>query len=151
MGPNWVGVLFPPLHLRTETDPVSEMSCFLISRIPDDGRVQKKKNSNPVCYTPSSEPFRIWINILLYTHLGMFYAIIWLSLKCVNRSLLPFNEFTVCSPNLRTFACQLPGSCYKWVVRTVAAKHARGASSVNHTLAVTYNGMQTIWRPYIRR
>jgi hypothetical protein len=32
--PNWVGV-FPP-HLRTETDPVPETSCFLFSWIPDD-------------------------------------------------------------------------------------------------------------------
>jgi hypothetical protein len=43
-----VGVLFPPpFYLRTEPDPVSETSCFLVSRIPDDGKVQKK-NSNPV-------------------------------------------------------------------------------------------------------
>jgi hypothetical protein len=35
--------LIPPLYLRTETDPVSETSCFLVSRIPDDGKVQKKK------------------------------------------------------------------------------------------------------------
>jgi hypothetical protein len=35
-GPNWVGVFLP--HLRTETDPVSETSCFLFSRIPDDGK-----------------------------------------------------------------------------------------------------------------
>jgi hypothetical protein len=27
-----------PLHLRTETDPVSEMLRFLASRIPDDGQ-----------------------------------------------------------------------------------------------------------------
>jgi hypothetical protein len=31
-----------PFHLRTETDPVSETSCFLVSRIPDNGKVQKK-------------------------------------------------------------------------------------------------------------
>jgi hypothetical protein len=31
-GPIWV-VIFPP-HLRTETDPVSQTSCFLVSRIP---------------------------------------------------------------------------------------------------------------------
>jgi hypothetical protein len=31
---------FPP-HLRTETDPVSEMSCFLFSRIPEDGKSPK--------------------------------------------------------------------------------------------------------------
>jgi hypothetical protein len=34
-GPNTVGV--SPPHLRTETDPVSEMLCFLVFRIPDDG------------------------------------------------------------------------------------------------------------------
>jgi hypothetical protein len=30
-------------HLRTETDPVSETSCFLVPRIPDD-----VKSKNPV-------------------------------------------------------------------------------------------------------
>jgi hypothetical protein len=38
---DWVGV-FSPFHLRTETDPVSETTCFLVSRIPDDGKVPKK-------------------------------------------------------------------------------------------------------------
>jgi hypothetical protein len=38
--PNWVGV-YSHLHLRTETDPVSESSCFLFSRIPDDGKSPK--------------------------------------------------------------------------------------------------------------
>jgi hypothetical protein len=47
-----------PPHLRTERDPVSEMLRFLFSRIPDDGKVQKSSNS--VCYTPSSEPFRVY-------------------------------------------------------------------------------------------
>jgi hypothetical protein len=51
-----VGVL--PPHLRTKTDPVPETSCFLVSRIPDDGKVQKPSNSE--CDTPSSEPFRIY-------------------------------------------------------------------------------------------
>jgi hypothetical protein len=40
-GPNWVYV-FPPPHLRTETDPVSETSCFLFSTIPDDGKNSQK-------------------------------------------------------------------------------------------------------------
>jgi hypothetical protein len=39
-GPNWVSV-FPP-HLRTETDPFPETSCFLVSRISDDGKSPKK-------------------------------------------------------------------------------------------------------------
>jgi hypothetical protein len=38
---------------------VSETSCFLFSRIPDDGKVQKPSNS--VCYTPLFEPFRIYV------------------------------------------------------------------------------------------
>jgi hypothetical protein len=38
-GSNWVGVF--PRHLRTETDPVSETSPFLVSRIPDDGKSPK--------------------------------------------------------------------------------------------------------------
>jgi hypothetical protein len=59
-GPNRVGVF--PLHLRLETDPVSEMFCFLVSRIPDDGQVLKPTNSE--CYTPSSEPFRIYMCLL---------------------------------------------------------------------------------------
>jgi hypothetical protein len=31
---------FPP-HLRTETDPISETLCFLVSRILDDGQSPK--------------------------------------------------------------------------------------------------------------
>jgi hypothetical protein len=42
-----------PPHLRTETDPVSEKSCFLLSIIPDDGK-KIQKPSDSVCYTPSS-------------------------------------------------------------------------------------------------
>jgi hypothetical protein len=33
---------------------------FLFSRIPDDGK-SKKKNNDSVCYTPSLEPFRIYL------------------------------------------------------------------------------------------
>jgi hypothetical protein len=39
------GILETRKHDVSETDPVSETSCFLVSRIPDDGKVQKK---NPV-------------------------------------------------------------------------------------------------------
>jgi hypothetical protein len=35
-GPNWVG-LSCPLHLRTETDPVSETLWYFIFHIQDDG------------------------------------------------------------------------------------------------------------------
>jgi hypothetical protein len=44
--------VFPLRHLRTETDPVSETLCFLVSRIQEVG--QSKKSSNSECYTPSS-------------------------------------------------------------------------------------------------
>jgi hypothetical protein len=37
-GPNRVGV---SPHLRTETDPVSETSCFLVRRTPDDEQSPK--------------------------------------------------------------------------------------------------------------
>jgi hypothetical protein len=36
-GPNWVGAFSLP-HLRTETDPIFEMSCFLFSRLLGDGK-----------------------------------------------------------------------------------------------------------------
>jgi hypothetical protein len=39
-----------------ETNPVSGTLCSLVSRIPNDGQVQKP--TNPECYTPSSEPCR---------------------------------------------------------------------------------------------
>jgi hypothetical protein len=48
--------LLPHLHLRTDTDPVSETSCSLEYRTME--KVQKPSNS--VRYTPSSEPFRIY-------------------------------------------------------------------------------------------
>jgi hypothetical protein len=57
-GPNWVSV-FSPLHLRTETDPVFETSCFYSLECRTMEKVQKRSNS--VCYTPSSEPFRIYL------------------------------------------------------------------------------------------
>jgi hypothetical protein len=55
-GPNWVGVFSPHLHLRTKTDPVSETSCSLECQTMEKVR----KPTNSVCYTPSSEPFRIY-------------------------------------------------------------------------------------------
>jgi hypothetical protein len=38
-GPNWVGVFLS--HLKTETDPVSETSCPLLPKIPEDGKSPK--------------------------------------------------------------------------------------------------------------
>jgi hypothetical protein len=32
------------LHLKTETDPVSETLCFLVFRIPDDGKKKKTES-----------------------------------------------------------------------------------------------------------
>jgi hypothetical protein len=47
----WVFGLFPSSrilgtrkHDVSETDPVSETSCFLVPRIPDDGKIQKPSN-----------------------------------------------------------------------------------------------------------
>jgi hypothetical protein len=37
------GSLGSPTHLRTEIEPVSETLCFTVSRIPDDGQVQKNQ------------------------------------------------------------------------------------------------------------
>jgi hypothetical protein len=33
----------PRPHLRMETDPVSETLCFLLFRIPEDGKIQKHR------------------------------------------------------------------------------------------------------------
>jgi hypothetical protein len=49
-------------HLRTETGPVSERSCFLVPRVPDDGK--SKNPSNSEGDTPLSEPF--WICLQLW-------------------------------------------------------------------------------------
>jgi hypothetical protein len=63
-GLNWVGVFHSPLTWGRK-HPVSERVCFLVCRIPDDGQVQKPSDSE--CYTPSSEPFRIYPSALLNT------------------------------------------------------------------------------------
>jgi hypothetical protein len=46
----------PSLHLRTETDPVSETLYFLVFRIPDDGEVQNLSDSE--CYTDPFNPMK---------------------------------------------------------------------------------------------
>jgi hypothetical protein len=54
-GPNWVGVFSPPpLHLRTDTDTVSEMSSFYS---------QKRRTMEM-----SEPPIILWINYLLYSY-----------------------------------------------------------------------------------
>jgi hypothetical protein len=55
--PNRVGASL--LHLRAETEPVSEMLCFLDS-ITSDNR-QRPENSIILSITPSSGPFRIYV------------------------------------------------------------------------------------------
>jgi hypothetical protein len=72
-GPNWAGCFLPPFHLRMETDPVSEMSRFLVSRIPDDGKVQKKTVIlclYKIVYrtTLGSKPHREWKEIYVLIH-----------------------------------------------------------------------------------
>jgi hypothetical protein len=49
--------LLPHLHLRTKKNPVSETSCSLEYQMME----KVPKPSNSVCYTPSSEPFSIYI------------------------------------------------------------------------------------------
>jgi hypothetical protein len=49
----------PILHLRTETDPVSETLCFLVLFFLECLTMEKaQKLSKSECYTPSSEPFK---------------------------------------------------------------------------------------------
>jgi hypothetical protein len=57
-GPNWVG-LSCPIHLRTETDPVSETCGLLSHTYKTMDRVQNKPNSS-VQHTPSSESFQVY-------------------------------------------------------------------------------------------
>jgi hypothetical protein len=57
-GPNLVGV-FSLLHMRMETDPVSETSCFYSQKYWTMGKIQNP--SNFMCYTPSSEPYKIYL------------------------------------------------------------------------------------------
>jgi hypothetical protein len=57
-GPNWVG-LSCPIHLRMETDPVSEtLWDFLSSTYKMMDKVQNKPSSS-VQHTPSSESFQV--------------------------------------------------------------------------------------------
>jgi hypothetical protein len=67
-GPNRVGLslslalslsLSLPPHLKTETDPVSETLCFL-SYLEVQTMDAVHKPSDAECYTPSSEPFRLY-------------------------------------------------------------------------------------------
>jgi hypothetical protein len=62
-GPNWVG-LSCPIHLRTETDPVSETLWFLSSIYQIMDRVQNKPNSS-VQLTPSSQSFQVYQQIFI--------------------------------------------------------------------------------------
>jgi hypothetical protein len=61
-GPNRIGV---SPHLRTETDPVFETHVFVLFLVIIKIRTMDKVRnpSNSVCYTPSSEPYRIYIMI----------------------------------------------------------------------------------------
>jgi hypothetical protein len=68
-------------HDVSETRSVSETSCFLFSRIPDDGK--SKKPSNFVCYTPSSEPFRICLKLFNYNRRVKNCWMMWLLSRAV--------------------------------------------------------------------
>jgi hypothetical protein len=50
-------------HWVTETDPVSETSCFLVFRFGTMDKVRKPSNSER--YTPLSESFRLYLQMYL--------------------------------------------------------------------------------------
>jgi hypothetical protein len=52
-GPNWIGV-FSPLHLRMETDPVFETSCFYSQEHQTVEKIQRASNSVQVYAVPPS-------------------------------------------------------------------------------------------------
>jgi hypothetical protein len=58
-------------HLKTETDPVYETSCFYSTKHRTREKVQKPSNS--VCYTPLSEPYKIYYPFLFLssTHVAL--------------------------------------------------------------------------------
>jgi hypothetical protein len=45
------------LNRRTETDPVSEKSCFLVTRITEDGKVQTPPNSESLIHISETNIF----------------------------------------------------------------------------------------------
>jgi hypothetical protein len=88
-GPNWVGVFST---LSPEDGNRSSFRNVVFSSLWNTGRWKSpKKNSNPVCYTPSSEPFRIYqhrpcINIHAFSspHYTTIHVSTWLAIiRCV--------------------------------------------------------------------
>jgi hypothetical protein len=75
-GPNWVG-LSCPIHLRTETDPVSEaLWDFLSSTYKTMDKVQNKPNSS-VQHTPSSESFQVYPEMKLFIETSFVSSMQW--------------------------------------------------------------------------
>jgi hypothetical protein len=74
-GPNWAG-LSCPIHLRTETDPVSEMLWdFLSTTYKTMDKVQNKPNSS-VQHTPSSESLAdTYYSIIMFVCLFVVFLI----------------------------------------------------------------------------
>jgi hypothetical protein len=75
-GPSWAGV-FSLLHLRTETDPVSEMSCFQFCRIPDDGKSPETQwfcNSIITCITTLIFNNSLWVCQIMNLRDSMLYV-----------------------------------------------------------------------------
>jgi hypothetical protein len=72
-----------------ETDPVSETSWFLVSKYRT--MEKSKKPSNPVCYTPSSEPFRSLLTVVSATSAPPFQ---------------PLHQRNVCHPVVNRFMRQ---------------------------------------------
>jgi hypothetical protein len=80
-------VRIPPLHLRMETDPVSETQYSLVLlEYQTVGKVQELSNSES--YTPSSEPFRIFQSVDTATILQDGLSKNWGSISGRSKSLL---------------------------------------------------------------
>jgi hypothetical protein len=67
-GPNTKYVSSP--HLRTETDPLSETLCFLVSRIPDDGQSPKTQQF----WVPAFAHSVYMVLLLLYVVISFYFG-----------------------------------------------------------------------------
>jgi hypothetical protein len=122
-GPDWVGVP-PSPHLRTETDTISETSCFLFSRIPDDGKVLKRDWGTLVPRINVENGiklgFFIGINIICTLKLKLFKTLLYVQYIIFWN----YPKRLVCSYVSELIAYSIPSStkernwisriCYKW-------------------------------------
>jgi hypothetical protein len=90
------GILGTRIHDVSETDPFSETSCFLVPRLPHDGKCKKKTkkkkhthtHSNSECDTPLSETdHAILIGFVIQTLVARRNFTIWDVMPCKLMSL----------------------------------------------------------------